>query len=363
MADTNYPVDHPLSNKIWAKGLWHEALKQTAITKRFIGDNSDSLIQVKTELKKSGGDRVRVGLRMQLTGAGVQGDATLEGNEEALVTYTDNVFIDQLRHAVRSAGKMSEQRVTFEVREEARLGLADWWADRLDAWFLNQLTGNTAVTDTRYTGNQATTAPSAGQLIGSGPNADVGEGSLSATTTFSLQLREIDRAVTIAKTQTPPIRPLTVDGEKKYVLFIHPYQTYQLRRDITANNFFDVWKAAMQGGRIGNNPILTGALAEYNQTLIYEDARVPVITGTPASGTASQFRRAVFCGAQAALMAVGRDTSASGADSPDMTWNEELFDYKNKLGVEAGMIAGAKKAVFNSQDFATLAISSYAPAV
>src|SRR5208282_1380565 len=84
-----------------------------------------------------------------------------EGNEEALVTYSVNVFIDQLRHAVRSAGKMSEQRVTFDVREECRMGLTDWFADRLDYWFFNQICGNTAQSDTRYTGNQATVAPDA----------------------------------------------------------------------------------------------------------------------------------------------------------------------------------------------------------
>ncbi len=60
---------------------------------------------------------------MQLSGAGVAGDGTLEGNEEALTTYSDNIFIDQLRHAVRSAGKMTEQRVPFSIREEARAGL------------------------------------------------------------------------------------------------------------------------------------------------------------------------------------------------------------------------------------------------
>jgi hypothetical protein len=44
---------------------------------------------------------------MQLSGAGIQGDSTLEGNEEALTLYRDTVLIDQLRHAVRSGGYSS----------------------------------------------------------------------------------------------------------------------------------------------------------------------------------------------------------------------------------------------------------------
>jgi N4-gp56 family major capsid protein len=91
------------------------------------------VIQIKEETSKSPGDRITVGLRMQLTGDGVSGDGTLEGNEEALTTYSDNVLIDQLRHAVRSAGKMTEQRVPFSVREESRMGLQDWFAGRMDA--------------------------------------------------------------------------------------------------------------------------------------------------------------------------------------------------------------------------------------
>jgi hypothetical protein len=45
-----------------------------------------------------------------------------------------------------------------------------------------------------------------------------------------------------------------------------------------------------------------------------------------------------------------------------MSWVEELFDYENQLGVSAGMIFGAKKSVFNSVDFGTIVLSTYAVA-
>lgn len=109
MALTQYGVNHPNAVKLWRKMLFQEALKQTWATK-FMGKDSNSLIQELDETSKGPGDRVRIILRMLLSGAGVQGDATLEGSEESLTTYSDDVLIDQLRHAVRSAGKMSEQR-------------------------------------------------------------------------------------------------------------------------------------------------------------------------------------------------------------------------------------------------------------
>ncbi|MBL8774070.1 MAG: DUF4043 family protein, partial [Phenylobacterium sp.] len=41
-------------------------------------------------------------------------------------------------------------------------------------------------------------------------------------------------------------------------------------------------------------------------------------------------------------------------------WNEELFDYGNQLGVEAGFIAGLKKTRYNGADLSTIVISTYA---
>lgn len=134
MAVTNYGVNANEAVKLWSRRLAREVLKATYIQK-FIGEGDDSVIQLRNDTKKGPGDRVRVTLRMQLTGAGVTGDGTLEGNEESLTTYTDDFLINQLRHAVRSAGKMSEQRIPFSVREEAMSGLRDWWADRMDTWF------------------------------------------------------------------------------------------------------------------------------------------------------------------------------------------------------------------------------------
>jgi N4-gp56 family major capsid protein len=355
MANTDYPVGHPLAVKLWSKKLMHEALKQTWASK-FMGTGSDSLMQIKDDTQKGAGDKITCGLRMQLTGDGIQGDGTLEGNEEALVTYSDSVFIDQLRHAVRSSGKMSEQRVPFSVREEARMGLQDWWADRFDTAFMNQLAGNTDVSDTRLTGNQATIAATASRLICGGLHDT--EASLSAMTTEAMQLRDIDRLVAKAKTLTPIIRPLKVGGQDKFVLFIHPNQMYSLRTNNTSTvgNYVDIFKAAMQGGVYKDNPIMQGASFEYNNVIVHESTRVPDIVGTPNSGAATAFRSAIFCGAQAGIMAFGRD------DGPNrMNWTEELFDYENQLGVAAGCIYGMKKTVYNSTDFATIVLSTYAP--
>src|SRR5262247_158673 len=365
MADTAYGVNANEAVKLWSQKLAREALRKTYI-KNFMGPSSDNLIQVKNDTQKGPGDRVRVTLRMQLTGDGTKGDGVQEGNEESLTTYTDDLIINQLRHAVRSEGKMTEQRIPFEIREEAMMGLSDWWADRWDQWFFNQVCGYMAQTDTRYTGHNTVITPSttSGNEHQVWPAAIANDQSLSTAggtdTTHCFSLTLIDKAVEKAKTVTPPIRPIVVDGEKWFVVFLHPFQTTSLRTQpstATAQvTWYDLQKSLLQGSGSVKNPIFTGALGTYNGCILHESYRVTQgVTNAGAAVTTA--RRAVLCGAQAAVAAFGQ-----GHDQNSYDWFEQLFDYGNKLGVKAGCISGLKKSVYNSVDFGTVVMSSKATA-
>ena len=242
------------SRQAWRSKLAREALKATWIQK-FIGNDSDSILQVFDDTKKGAGDRVTVTLRMQLQGDGVIGDGTLEGNEEALTTYTDNLFIDQLRHAVRSAGKMTEQRIPWSIRSEAMMGLKDWWAGRMDTAFFNQVCGFTAQPDVRFTGNQAVIAPDSGHIFR--PNSRANDQSL--TTGDEMTLSIIDELVTAAKLGgvgvsnpdgEPVIRPVKVDGEDYYVIVMPSRPSTWTN---TSSGVLDIQKAATTGDGSKNN--------------------------------------------------------------------------------------------------------------
>jgi N4-gp56 family major capsid protein len=352
MADTSYAVNDSLAVQLWAKKLEAEVLKQTYIGK-FIGESADSLIHKKKELGTNAGDKVTFGLRMQLAGDGVEGDGILEGNEESLTTYSDAVYINQLRHAVRSGGKMSEQRVPFSVRNEAMSGLKDWMAGRVDTAFFNQICGVTDQTDTRYTGHNATIAPSSTRLL-IAETGSTTESQIDSGDTFNLTW--VDEVVTRVKLSTPLIRPIMVDGEEKYVMFLHPYQVRDMRTSTTTGQWLDIQKAALSANGSKKNPIYTGALGEYNGVVFHESTRIPV--GTNSGTPITTVRRAVLCGAQAAAIGFGKGTE--GVSSAN--WTEKSFDYGNKLGVAGGIIWGLKKTVFNSVDFGTFVVSSYAAA-
>lgn len=369
MAVTSYGTNDPLAVKLWAKTLNVEVLKATWASK-FMGEGSDNIIQIRDDTSKSAGDKITYGLRMQLAGLGVIGDGTLQGNEESLTTYTDSIIINQLRHAVRSAGRMSQQRVPFSVRQEALSGLRDWWTNRLDLGFMNQICCNTAESNyvatggTQNTGLQAPFTLAATDVHYMSMNtSSAGDENISSGNTMTLTMadRMVERAtgslgLGTANTGFAPVRPVKVNGSEWYVWFLHPYQITDIRTNTNSGQWLDIQKAAMTGGEVSDNPIFSGALGAYNNVLIHKDQRVTTGVNSSTSTTAiATVRRSVFAGAQAVTCAFGRE---SGKEK--YTWVEELFDYENQLGVSAGLIYGMKTTQFNSSLFGSFVGSSYA---
>jgi len=351
MSMTTFATGDPLAVKLWSKKMSVEALKQTWVFK-FMGRDDNSVIQIFDDTEKGPGDRIRIPLRRLYSGDGVQGDDTLEGKEEKTVYYYDDLYINQLRHGAREGGAFSRQLVPFDVREHLRLGLQDWWADRIDTWFFNQLCGNTNQTDTRYTGNQACLAPDSDHLVYAGGAST--DASLSNSATYKFTLTLVDVCVEKAKTLDIPIRPIMIGGEMKYVMFLHHFQVTDMRNNAGTNQWMDIQKAAMQGGNVTKNPIYTGALGEYNNVIFHATNRIPGFSAGNALA-ANQGRAAVFCGAQAVAMAYGR-----GNGPERYNWVEKFFDYENQFGVGTGCISGMKKTRYNGSDFATIAVRTWA---
>ncbi|MGJ4954622.1 N4-gp56 family major capsid protein [Bradyrhizobium sp. HKCCYLRH2015] len=354
MSTTTYAVNDPLSNKLWAKKLNAEMLKPTYFG-RFMGEESDNMIQVKTELDTNAGDKVTIGLRVQLTGDGTTEGQALQGNEENLSTYNDALVINELAHAVRvkNKGTIDAQRVPFNLRNEGKNGLRDWFADRFDRCMANHLAGNTLVTDPRYIGNNAVTAPT----FFVRPSSYTDDASVNGDNTAKFNLSLIDVCVERAETASPVMRPVMVQGEKKWLMFLHNYQVTDLRTNTQTGQWLDIQKAALAGGAASKSPVYTGALGEYNNVILHKWSRLPQGISN-ANAYQANTRRAVFCGAQAGAVGFGKEF----AKGSHFKWVEELFDYERELGVSGQTVWGIKKSVFNGQDFATIACTTYAVA-
>ncbi|MCT4654243.1 MAG: N4-gp56 family major capsid protein [Cohaesibacter sp.] len=354
MSATKFGTNDALTQKAWAKKLATEAQAETYVGK-FIGSSDTSLIQKKNDLKKDAGDKIIFGLRAPLQGEGVGEGETLEGNEEKLQTYDDNVEVNELHHAVRvkPKGSIDDQRVSFNARSEGKDGLKEWFSERYDRTFFNQICGNTAQKNLKFTGNNIVLPPS--RIIRPGNRAN--DEDLVADDIFNLHM--VRRAVNMAKTGRNGrrrMRPLKIRGKKMWVMFIHEDQAFQLREDVGEKGWNDIQMAAMKAGDVDGNPIFTDALGVHNNVIFHATEHVTLGVSADGTDNVDSTRRAALCGAQAAIMAGGKGYSELGHK-----WVERDFDYGREVGVSAQSLFGMKKARFNDQDNGVVVVATHAP--
>ncbi len=369
MAVTTYGVGDSLTAKRWSRRLETEALMSTEIAP-LIGESSNAIIHRKDEPKREKGDQVTIALRTKLFGDGVSEGQTLEGNEESLTTYAQALVLNEIAHAVRVKGErtIDAQRILFDMRKEAKDGLKDWIAERLSIGFFLHACGYTGATYTHRSltvdrtktvynlGNTVTAHTTNRKLFaaaGAGESNTTDEG-IESDDVFDLSL--IDYAKEKARTAGIPLRPARVDGGEFFVMYLHPYQVTDLRRSTDTGQWMDFMRAAYTG-RGKDSPLFSGALGMYNGVILHEAVRVTRGVNSTTGAAVPLTRRAVLCGAQAAAIGFGQDYSFEKFD-----WNEELFDYGNQLGVEAGCIYGLKKLRFNGLDFSTIVFTTYSNA-
>ena len=360
MATKTYAVGDAEVVKLWSKRLARETLKKT-VCFAYMKDSSDSLGKIETDTQKGAGDRVTYTLRMQFTGDGVTENETQEGNEEALATYTDSLYINELSHAGRANKTISQQRVPFKLAREINDGLADWHAGRMDTVFFNHLAGNTvantqAGSTLKYAGFNTITAPSSGRVLR--PSSLTTDQLLTATNIITLDA--IDRMKEIAETggasALVPLRPISgLPMGAKYVLFMHSTQATQLRTNTTTFGWLDVQKAWLSGSKGEDNMLFKGGLGVWNEVLLVSSTRVPKGVNSTTGAAETSTRRAIFCGASALTLAFGQ-----GYGPEEFKVREEGFDYNRQYGANALNIFGMKKSVFNSSDFATIVYPTYA---
>lgn len=226
--------------------------------------------------------------------------------------------------------------------------------------FFNHVCGytpaNTVTQDVsgpKYTGFNTVVAPSSTRILRAGGAAS--DEAISSADTFTTAL--IDRAKEMATVGDNIVAPIEISGKPKHVIYLDPSQVTQLRTNVGSGGWQDIWKAAMQGGKITDNPIYTGALGEWNDVIIRSSQDVTQGVRSDTGLAVSTVRRAVLLGKQAAVVGYG---GANKYGPMKYRWSEELFDHDRKMEVGAWSIFGMKKVVFNSIDLGTIVVSTYA---
>lgn len=359
MASTNFSSSSAHAIKIWSRKTFNDAVKATTYGK-LTGKSDRAIVQVKDEVRREG-DRIRFGLRALPQGIGVQDEETLEGQEEGLDFRYFDLNLGEKRHAIKVDLNLSAQRTMFNVRQEAKDALQEWLEEYLDTTFFEYLTGygrGSSSTVSKYhpngvLGGNALLAPSSDRIVYGGTGVTA-KASLTATDTMSVAV--LDKVAERIKLASPTMRKGNFDGKQAYVCIMHPYQVNDLRSNTGTGQWFDIQKAAMQGGKVSDSPIWSEALGMYRDIILVESTRVPTFSDAGAGANVSG-ARALVLGAQAAVVAHGKETDADGK----MKLVERTFDYGKRYGVGVTLIWGMAKARFDNQsDFGVFAIDTAA---
>jgi hypothetical protein len=368
MADLRFGTNDNETVKVWSKLLYAEFDKSLELSP-LIGEGAGNAIRRMTELEKGPGDRIRVQMVPQLVGQGYTEGETLTGKEEALASYTADVTIGELYKPVDliPRGSMSHQRVWHDLREEARDALKDWFSTRFSVAFFMHEAGylGTSITveglNWPLTGTDGNKLKLFNEVLASTniirAGAQATDQAITSSDVFSLDL--IDKAVTRAKLANPGIRPFMVGGRKKYVMYLHPSQVLSLRTASYGPGSWSDYSKLVGSPKEQESRIYEGAIGEYNGVILREHEHVAPGYHSTTFAEITTVRRAVLIGADSAALAFGRESKGMGR----FIWREQYNDYERKQGVAAGLIVGMKKNQFNSKDWGTVVVSTYAPAV
>ena len=379
MALTNFAALTSEQLTAWSRDFWRVSRNMSFIN-QFAGSGQNALVQRVTELTKSEkGTRAVITLLADMTGDGITGDNTLEGNEEALRAYDITIELDQLRFANRIAGRLADQKSVVNFREQSRDALAYAMADRMDQLAFLTLSG-VAYTHKTNGGLRPTSGSTGHELVDleyasdvSAPTADrhlrisgsnlVSGDTTAVAATDKMGYRHIVDLKAFAKDNY--IRGIRGAGnDEVFHMFVTPQQMASLKLD--SDFLANVRNAGVRGT---SNSLFAGSSSlMVDGVMIHEFRHVfsteGATTGTSSNAGAAGYKwgadadvsgaRALFCGAQSLAMA--------DIGLPDIV--EDTFDYENQAGISIGKIFGLRKPKYNSdvsgnvQDFGVICLDT-----
>jgi len=323
MADSSAATG--LTVQQWDEKFFVDSLN-ASIFKPFMGSKSNSIINVKEDLTKKPGDSVTFSLVNALSNSAVTGSSTLEGNEEALVSRSQKVTIDQYRNAVR-VPVLEDQFSAIPLRNAGGDALMNW---EMELTRDKVITALGQINGVDY--GSASEAQKDAWLVDNTDRVLFGAALSNHGVDHSAALANIDNTADqltpgalslmkrIAKTASPKIGPIKPRNggvtSDSYVMFVPSLVLRDLTND---SDFMQANREARQRGK--QNPIFAGADYIYDNIAIIEVEDIGVLSGVGAG--AIDVAPCYLCGAGAVAMAWGKRPQTI----------DEEFDYGDKQGL------------------------------
>jgi N4-gp56 family major capsid protein len=298
-----------------------------------MGTQMGSMIQVREDLTRKAGDTVVFPTVRRLVGAGVTGNAVLEGNEEILNARSLNLVVSAFRHAV-AVSDWDEQKSVIDLREAAREALMVWELEKMRSDIITSLGAITADGNVQVSYLAATAGQRNTWLVNNADRVLFGNSKVNAVSgVFATALTTIDNtadkltaavvtlAKRIARTANPRIRPISInDDEEWFVMFVPSLPFRDLMQDPVIIN---AMQYAWDRGR--DNPLFTAGDILYNGVIIREVPELPVVADVGAGGTVDT-AASFLCGAQA--------LGVAWAQRMKSTTNTRDYNYMHGVGIQ-----------------------------
>lgn len=307
-------------------------------TNRFaaeMGTSENNIIQIKEDLTKKRGDTVTFALVNRLTGAGVTGNNTLEGNEEALISRSFPLSIDQRRNAV-VVSDWDEQKSAIDLRNSGREALMTWSMENTRDRIITALGSIDGVAYDSATAGQKNTWNTNngdrilfGSAVGNRAAGDQAASLLNVDATDDkLTVAAASLMKRIALTANPKIRPIRVqeaNNRRFYVAYCHPLTFRDLKADPAITQAQREVSIRMQ-----NVKLFEGGDIEYDGIIFKEVDDMPIYAGVGAAGI--DVSPVYLCGAQTVGYGIAKRWQTREA-------NRDYDDKKGVAVVEQGNFA------------------------
>lgn len=323
--------------KQWDADFYKEYIRANRFS-RYQGTDANAVIQLKEGLTKKPGDALTISLVKALSGAGVTGNTLLEGSEEAISNYGQQITIAAYRNGVALTG-WEEQKTAMGVRAHAKPLLKDWAMELNRTKVISAMGAVVPSAGTPVAYASATATQRDEYIVSNADRILFGAAKSNTAATFALSLANLDSVndkftsasvslmKRIAKLADPIVRPVRVnDDEEWYVAFADSLSFRDLKASLAT-----VHADAMQRGK--GNPLFTDGDLVYDGVIIREVPEIGALSGSATTG------QVFLCGAQAIGHVIGKRWASKT--------EERDYGFVNGVAVEGYF--GTEKLVFNGK--------------
>lgn len=371
-------LNQNLRERVWLRDEYVTPYIRMSGLDRYMGRGTNAIIRTISSSVTDGGKTVVMPLIGLIRGEGVSGSQVLEGNEDDMDTYADEIRVNWRRNAVK-VPKSTSYNTSLDLLNAAKPRLRDWAANVvLKKALVQQMQGivvpGVSVTEadgTSYTAPdtvipyaQATAAQRNAFVVNNSDRilfgADIANASSGVMATalatidntndkltpalISKAKRIAQETASLTATTANNISPITpyttADGEEWFVMFVHPRAMRDLRNDATMTQ---ANRDARERGE--NNPLFRGGDLLWDGVIIREMFDLELIAGAGASGIDVAHN---FLAGQSALAV------AWGQEPRVITDRDQDYQFRPAVAVEE--LIGVKKTSFAGKQYGGISV-------